>query len=282
MKHSLLNIAAVALLTGCSSGGSNSPATPAPAPSASPSTPAAGQAGGSAPAAQTPGAAPTPAVNQVNPVSVGFYGQRRGQHAETAGWVNAAWECFWDDDNEAGAIENLRHGVPTTLDVYGYLYVVGNDSSGLRPDAEQRLRGLFDRLRAAGVLQHVAAVTPIDEPNIEFRYKGDSILEAAALIRRVMADYPELVATKLAVLFCTHRPMIGIEAFDIVYFDLYAIERGTDGGENKDPVLVLNGWAERVDKMLRPDQEMGLVPGGSDLNYLAPDVDAYVAKARTF
>ena len=25
-----------------------------------------------------------------------------------------------------------------------------------------------------------------------------------------------------------------------------------------------------------------LVPGGSDLNYLAPDVDAYVAKARTF
>lgn len=283
MKRSLIAIAVSIFLSSCSSGSDSSSNNTTSVNGTSTSTSTNSNQAGST-TTPTGGSVSNVKTNyrNTNPVTVGFYGQRAGQVQETQSWVNMAWECFWDEDNNKSAIESLRVGVPTLLDLYGFLYKVANDDSGLLPDAEARVRAFFDTLKAEGVLKNVAAVTAIDEPNLPERKKTDSIYEASALLRRVLADYEELKNTKLVVMYCTHRPMIGIELFDIVYFDNYNIEKGVDGDPNKDPVLVSNGWADQVDKMLRPDQEMGLVPNCSDKRYIYADLDAFVAKAQTF
>lgn len=214
-----------------------------------------------------------------NPVSVGFYGSFGNQVEETKGFVNMHWETFWGGDEEG--ISRIQEAkLPTTIDVSSKLFLSGADV-GLKEDAELQLRNFFIELKNRNLLQYIKAITPIDEPNLPEHRKSNSIHESIALIKKVSSEFVELQNVKIAIVFCTFEPMIGIELADIVYFDDYKIQRGADGEGNIDPAIKPGGWADQLDKILRPDQELGLIPGGSDIKYIAANITDYITKAKS-
>ena len=271
MTRTLTSLAALALLTGCSS---DRAAPTAPTASA----PAAQQDGGVNTVTHIGDNIASDFIGPRNPVRVGFYGAFGDQVRETAGFVNAHWECFWG--SEAEGIDRINAAMlPTTIDVAHRIFRPGA-GSGLLPDAEFQLRDLLNILREQGALRYVEAITPLDEPNLPEHDQSAAIGDAVALIRRVAADYAELRGVKISIVFCTFRPMTGIELADRVYFDDYKIIAGADGSPDEDPAIKVGGWADQLDARLRPDQELGLIPGFSDIKYRKADIGAYIAKAR--
>lgn len=183
----------------------------------------------------------------------GYYGCVGDQVAETRAHVNLHWECFWS--GLAQGIADIRAAaMVTVIDVTGALFERRDGVLMWRDAAEHDLRAMFQALRDAGVLQHVRAVVPIDEPNLrEHRVCGD-MPRAAALIRRVAAEFqhPVLVGMVLT----THgEPMTAcaIEHFDILGFDDYP---------ERSAIFRKGGAYEQFRRRLRPDQRTWIIPGG--------------------
>ncbi len=278
MNRTIISVAALMMLGGCSD---STPTTNVP----SVSSPVDQQNGGDNTVTTINDNVATDFIGTSNPARVGFYGCAGDQVSETAGFVNAHWECWWGADgnvDEALGIARMKQAqLPTTIDVAHRIFRPGADS-GLRPDAEFQLRDLLNIMREKDALHLVEAIVAIDEPNLPQHRQSGSIHDAVALIRRVAADYHELDGFKISLVFCTFEPMIGIEVADRVYFDDYKIVPGADGEPDVDPVIKHNGWADKIDKMLRPGQEMGLMPGVSDMKYRKADIDSYIRKAKSF
>lgn len=178
----------------------------------------------------------------------GYYGDMDGQVRETADHVDYLWTFGWTRDgtgSRAGRIAEARSQGITKV-------VLGIEEAYL-PDGEARVRATLSELRAQGLLAGVIALYPIDEP--EGRGKSaDEVRAVNAMLRRVMADYPELAQTKLAVIYTGGRRWPGIETYDWVGFDDY----------NRGSAVLSNDQWDDLKRRLRPDQGILLVPGGSD------------------
>ena len=270
MTRTLTSLAALALLTGCSSDSS------APASTTTPTA--------STPATQQPGTVtplPTPATPPATTTAphrldtsffgvldgVDEHGLPRIQVAETAGMVTRLWVTPWSwGGDEAAQIAGINAaGLPTTLDVSAHLWEPGDNASGLRYDARQRLEAYRARLEAAGALVHVDAISPIDEPNLDYRDKSGSIVAAVAIIRDV---FPGL---RVRCIYAGYRSPCSPELFDDIGADSY------QGGDN---VLLQGGVISNFALKLLPHQGLILVPGGADTRYRQPTPSEWVSYAQ--
>lgn len=183
---------------------------------------------------------------------IGYYGSYADQVAETRDHVNLHWSTHWE--SEAKRIADIAAMARfTVLDVDNQLYHRDRPKR-LRADAADQLRAFFERLRQAGVLQHVKAMVPIDEPNLPENAVGDTLPEAVRLMRAVAAEFAELQGVQIWCLYYNGNPHPNPELFDAIGFDDYPM-----GARILNP-----GW--QVDQLigsLRPGQRVFLVPGGS-------------------
>lgn len=201
-----------------------------------------------------------PAAPQRKDLLFGYYGCYGNQVAETAGGVNLLWATLWGDGTRPGdaidqAITDMRaENMTTVLDVGTVIIGPAATPRAMADGAEAALRALFARLKAAGVLHLVRFIVPCDEPNLRKDGTIDLMPTAAALIRRVAAEFPELAGVKLGVIYATPRfnPMEHIELFDVVGFDDYDL---------KSSIFAPGGMYEQMRARLRPDQRTWILPG---------------------
>ena len=268
MKRTAIAIA-VLLLTGCSDSGSASSSAPAVSP-----VPTTQQPGAVTPVS-TPAQAPATTGGRYR-VETSFFGvldsvDEHGtphiQIAETHGMVSRLWVTPWSfGGDEAAQISGINAaGLPTTLDVSAHLWEPGDNASGLHYDARQRLEAYRARLEAAGALAHVDAISPIDEPNLDYRDKSASIVAAVAIIRDV---FPGL---RVRCIFAGYRAPCSPELFDDIGADSY------HGGDN---VLLQGGVISNFAQRLLPRQGLILVPGGADTRYRQPTPSEWVSYAQ--
>jgi hypothetical protein len=172
-----------------------------------------------------------------------YYGDADGQMAETCQHVNAVWLWAWNGI--------MVHRIQEAEEC-GVTNVVLGTWDAFEPDAEKRLRNRFDAFREQGILDLIYALTPVDEPDGDGNKSAEQLRAWAEMARRVMADYPELSRTKLAVIYSPKaRP--AIEVFDLVGWDDYEAGYG-----------VLGAQLAEFKALLRPDQGIILIPGGAD------------------
>lgn len=203
-----------------------------------------------------------PPAPQRSDLLFGYYGTKGPQVVETLGHINLLFECLWD--GLPSAITNMQTAqLPTVLDVADYLFpapvrIVPGKSAvhprPLLPDAEQRLRGLCDALRAAGVLHLVRYIVPTDEPQLPENNTIAAIPGACALIRRVAADYPELDGVGLWCIYYAGAPMDHVELFDVVGFDDY---------DAKSSIFAPGAMYDQMAAKLRPGQRTALLLGAT-------------------
>jgi hypothetical protein len=148
-------------------------------------------------------------------------------------------------------------GKPTMLGVEGEMYkALNSDGSviGVKTDAEidASLTVTFDALRAAGVLNQVVSLYPVDEPEVH-GLDDRQVTNANTVAKRVMARYPELANTKIAVTYTSKQVLPGFATYDLIGMDDYG--PGSD-------ILVSTAWQEIMTK-LTPKQRVFVVPGGA-------------------
>jgi hypothetical protein len=186
---------------------------------------------------------PAPPVELRGDLLHSYYGDANGQMAETCDHVNAVWLWAWNGIMVERILEAERCGITN---------VVVGTWDAFEPDAEIRLRNRFDAYRKQGILDLIYALTPVDEPDGDGNKSAEQLRAWAEMARRVMADYPELARTKLAVIYSPKgRP--AIEVFDLVGWDDYEAGYG-----------VLGAQLAEFKALLRPDQGIILIPGGAD------------------
>lgn len=192
---------------------------------------------------------PSTAPNRTD-LKFGYYGTYGDQVSETADHTNLQWEPLWNGPN--GAVVNMAAGRKVTvLDVDSMIFTGANGSRTIAPTAEGNMRGLFDQLDGAGVLRLVKIIVPCDEPNLPKNDRTAMLPGAAALIRRVAADYPALAGVRLGCIYAGGKPMPHVDLFDIVGFDDYEAGSG---------ILSPGGAYDQLRAALRPDQRTWLIP----------------------
>jgi hypothetical protein len=178
----------------------------------------------------------------------GYYGDCDTCLEEQAGHVNLAWvmgwgkRAAWLDNVAAHLTEAKQRGIPNA--VLGISPAYGDNP-------ERDVRYVLDSLRVQGLLDGIVALYPVDEPDVN-GIPAEKIVATNAMLRRVMADYPEFAHTKLAVIYGPRSDYRGIESYDWVGFDDY------DQG-----AAVLELPLAHLKAKLRPDQQVILVPGGA-------------------
>jgi hypothetical protein len=201
-----------------------------------------GGGGSSTPAPQPPSALRTDLL-------FGYYGAVNETIPEVAGHVNLAWVMGWGSN---GAwLENVATQL-TQARQHGIRHIVLGIPQAYNASAESDVRYVFESLVVRGLLDDIVALYPIDEP--DGAHKSDAQVTAAnATLRRVMASFPQLEQTKLAVIYTAGNQRPGIASYDWVGFDDY--DRGCIALDNGYPALKAQ---------LRPDQRLMIVPGGAD------------------
>jgi len=219
--------------------------------------------------------------------SFGYYGTVGDQVNETRGAVNRLWVCGFDGSISTRKANILSASVPVTLDVSACLfppsdkpypertreYVLTLDD--IVPDAEDRLLAMQRDLGEAWA--YVDSIVLIDEPNLPAHAKSAKTLEQAATLVRGL--WP---GKKLAVIYYTGKPLVGLGLFDWAGFDRY-----------KDGDRVLWdwwpkwlrwlrkwGWAKHLERQLTDSQELILVPGGGEVEFPVPDLRKWVKWAN--
>lgn len=199
--------------------------------------------GGSGPRS---GGAIVPALEQLRTdLLFGYYGDCDTCALETRDHVNLYWAANWRGladtmrslfNARAAGIHNIVLAVPAYA-----------------PNAEAEVRFYLDSLKAGGYLVGIRALYPIDEPDVNGKSDAE-VREANAMLRRVMADYPELEGAALAVIYGAGDNRPGIGTYDWVGFDDY--DRGC--------AAVLGDEYAALKGRLRPEQRILVVPGGAD------------------
>src|ERR1035437_10165937 len=108
---------------------------------------------------------PTPTTKRTD-LLYGYYGCLNDQVAETKDHINLFMTEQWEGEDKCIA-NILAANMATMLEVAVYVFAAqpNVDAHTMLPDAETRLRAFFTKLQAAGALQYVKFLYPIDEPN---------------------------------------------------------------------------------------------------------------------
>lgn len=224
--------------------------------------------------------------------SFAFYGTVAPQLAETQGAVSRLWCCAFDEAASSQRIDTRRAnilaaGLPATLDISQWLFeptdVPPQQRSAaeidridaLRPDARTQLQALPDLFGPAW--QHVDSLVLIDEPNLPAHRKSAATLQQAA--RLVRSLFP---GKRLAVIYYTGAPLVGLDLFDWVGIDRYKDGDKVlwDGWPRQLRWLRKWGWARHLQRQLRDDQDLILVPGGGEPEFPAPKIHKWVRYAQ--
>ena len=221
---------------------------------------ACGGGGGGGNAHESAAGPPATLTQPPREVLYGYYGHCDTCSAETHRHVNMIHVPNW------GPLETTVRQL-TEARVYGIKHVMlGVPQLYHAPDAERALREFFTTLRGANLLTNITALYPLDEPDLH-SIPADVISARNALLRRVMAEFPELRTTKLAVIYTSRPKWPGIDSYDWVGFDDYGA-----GSQ-----IFTNGLYSELKDRLRPDQRVLLVPGGADP--WRQDPEPFIAKA---
>jgi hypothetical protein len=207
----------------------------------------------------------TPAAPLRADLLFGYYGGCPTCALEQGGHVNLYW---------AG---NL-YGLPATMEELFQARAAGIQNIVLAvpaysPNAELEVRFYLKRLQEAGLLVNIRALYPLDEPDLPDHAKSAEEIRATnAMLRRVVADFPELAGVKLAVIYAPTRvngTWPGVETYDWVGFDDY---------DNRERIFTI-GEYDALKRVLRDDQRILLVPGGAVP--WVQDPAAFLAKAES-
>jgi len=234
MKKLLLAIS-VLLLSGCDSGNSN---TAPPLPPTSP----------------VEQSLPAVPVNRRNKLYYGYFGALDSQMDEVKDHVNMWFEACWGGV-DCGIARMQQMQLPTIF-VIDYA-VFTNTSPRTFVGAEvaaQQLHSVFNKLRAANVLQYVLALYPIDEPDLkDNNISPTDLIAANSVIRSVAAMYSELTNVPLCVTYCGWSDYRAVADYDWVGFDDYPAKEA----------IFTNGQYATLKNVLTPAQKITLFPGGA-------------------
>lgn len=200
---------------------------------------------------------PLPAVLRSD-AYVGYYAGTNGTAVEVANHVNI-FMTIGDGPADfltntiTQLIEAVNAGIENLIVFVPHPYVFQANPEVGKSD----LRTWFNAFKAAGLLPHIKYLYPIDEPNKPFDGTPPKteaeVVVANALLRSVVAEYPELSGVKLAVIYAKAGTFPGIHTYDAIAIDDY------DSG---------NGILSQYDLWIRDPElvtkEFFLVPGGSD------------------
>lgn len=189
-------------------------------------------------------------------IHYGYYGDMAFQHDEVKDHVNTVWIAAWDRHPKSWVecvfervVQASKDGKKSVVMMTQGTYT---DDRRFNKNVLEDLNLLFDKLDAASVLKDVVAVYPTDEPD-GGEISSEELAKGNAAIRAVMAKYPPLKNTALAVFYTGSEKYPGIEHYDWVGFDEY------HKGEK-----VLGAKYKRMVSKLRPDQRTMIIPGGCD------------------
>lgn len=168
----------------------------------------------------------------------GYYGSC--DPLENADHTNLCWEGGWRGINQTLANLKAAQGKAIVLEVPTYA-------------SEDDVRAYLMRIRDAGLLTNISALYPIDEPDVNGKSDAE-VLVANAKLRLVMAEFPELKDTKLAVIYGNTGRFPGIASYDWVGRDQYGLGCHEATGA---------GFREMKARLL-PTQRLMLIPGGAD------------------
>ena len=150
----------------------------------------------------------------------GYFNSKDNQVAQTKDHINLYMEGWYDGYDQS--IQNILNADKITmLDVSWFTFV---DTGGtfprtVRPDAEAALRNMFTDLRNRGAINKIKYIYPLDEPNNVVTL--DILKQGFAVIKKVVAEFPELNGVKYVVIYAADKPYIGIDMYDIAGFDDY-------------------------------------------------------------
>lgn len=189
----------------------------------------------------------------------GYYGSfpsidgAPSQLDETLDHVNLFMVSRWygSESQISQGLDAVRNGMALLWDLpEAYETSHGVVGSFDPVSAEERVRNRLQELRSAGLLRHVVALYPIDEPDLDNVWTGDQLAATNIMIRRVMREFG--VQIPIAVIYSANFTWPGVGSFDWVGFDNY------------DANIFTNGDYSRLRAATRLDQKLILVPGGCD------------------
>jgi hypothetical protein len=181
----------------------------------------------------------------------GYYGDCPSCVEETRAHTNVQWIAGWGGEGSQvpKIVERAKNAAPLkTVIMLPGMYV----NKRLNPLGLVAARGIFQGLRDANVLQHVAALYPQDEPDLE-GLDDATVIEANRALRGVAAEFIELKNVPLAVIYSERGSRPGISSYDWVGIDAYAM-----GSK------ILGTPYTKLRKLLTNKQRLLLVPGGAD------------------
>lgn len=186
----------------------------------------------------------TPAAPQRTDLLFGYYGDCPTCAMETVDHSNLYWASNWSG---LAVTEQSLFAARAAGFTHVVLAVPAYTGS---PEADTRF--YLTSLQRDGYLVNIAALYPQDEPD-QANLSDDQVNATNAMLRRVIADYPELAATKLAVIYSASQAFPGIASYDWVGFDDYVSGCGA-----------LKSGYDAMKARLRLDQRILVVPGGAD------------------
>ena len=185
----------------------------------------------------------------------GYYGDMAYQLEETKDHINLAWVAAWDRHPQSWVDCMFERITQASIAGKKSVIMMTNDTyvnHKLNSNALQELDELLFKLKDTDCLKDIAAIYPVDEPD----YNGipaDEMAKGNAAIRSILAKYPALKNTALAVFYTGHEKYPGIEHYDWVGFDEYGAGEKALGSKYK-----------RMVSKLRSDQRTMIIPGGCD------------------
>ncbi len=201
-------------------------------------------------------AAPCPV--QPTQLYFSYYG---GMQEEIFDYENMVFATTWGHDQTDWIVDAMTRakakGITAAICSVDYL-VYTNAAGGGRKlymgaaQATPKITAFFDTLKAAGLLDMVKALYPIDEPDL-YGIPASDIQEANANLRAVAANYPELKGIKLSVTYSGNRNWVGLE-----YYDWVGIDHYEDGS-----FILLSQYPQLIEQ-LTPKQRLVVVPGGAN------------------
>ena len=196
-------------------------------------------------------AAPEPATKRTD-LLFGYFGVLGDQVEQTRDHTNLLW--LWDFLTAAEAADFIEKapGKFCVLDLAPYLWTPRPQRP--REDAEQAVRECFTYLRGRGVLGQIKMLVPLDEPNIgDNRSTLPHLTWAAALMRRVAGEFPELQGVLLGCVYSGWEDMPHLGLWDVVGLNYY---------RDRERVLAPGGKYHQMRAQLRPEQRTMIFPGG--------------------
>lgn len=172
----------------------------------------------------------------------------------TADHTNFVHEGLYGARSLADVIASMKvHGKPVLLEMHdaaytGWPHYVPRDET----DTVAQATAIFDALRAAGLLQRVIALYPMDEPETK-DLSDEQVSRANSALRLAASRYPELGGVKLAVIYSGSERMPGFASYDWIGVDAYDLGPG---------ILASELWTGVMGR-LGPKQRALLVPGGA-------------------